>query len=273
MSFVAKKAWNKLSAMSWDEVRTRLGQEAGKRTDYALGRVGISLGQGGIGAASASGKFFFSAGQVPERVGLLKKHVPEEVERTIQEADQILQHRFRLLGYRDLDYGAEIDWHLDAVHGKRAPLKAWYKIPFLDFEQVGDHKIIWELNRHQHLVTLAKAWAFTGNDRYAQEVARQFYAWRAANPYPTGINWGSSLEVAFRSLSWLWVRALLAGSNALPDSLDRDIVRGLAVNGRYIERYLSTYFSPNTHLIGEAVGLFFIGKLCPEIPAAAEMAA
>ena len=65
------------------------------------------------------------------------------------------------------------------------------------------------------------------------------------------------------------MRGLLAGSAALPDALDRDIVRGLALNGRYIERYLSTYFSPNTHLIGEAVGLFFIGTLCPEIPAAA----
>lgn len=250
-------------------MRTRLGQELSKRADYALSRVGISLGQGGIGAAGEGRTFFFSLQQVPERVALLKKHLPEEVERTIQEADELLRHRFRLLGYRDLDYGAEIDWHLDAVHGKRAPLKAWYKIPFLDFQQVGDHKIIWELNRHQHLVTLAKAWAFTGEDKYTQEIAKQFCSWRAANPFPMGINWGSSLEVAFRSLSWLWVRRLLAGSAALPDSLDRDLVRGLALNGRYIERYLSTYFSPNTHLIGEAVGLFFIGTLCPQIPAAA----
>src|SRR5208282_3472192 len=37
---------------------------------------------------------------------------------------------------------------------------------------------------------------------------------------------------------------------------------------RYIERYLSTYFSPNTHLLGEAVALFFIGTLCREISAA-----
>ena len=269
MSSGAQKAWKKLSAMSWDEVRTRLGQELGKRAEYALSLAGITPGSGGLAAAGAGGKFFFSPGQILGRVALLKKHLPEEVELAVAEADQLLQHRFRLLGYRDLDYGAEIDWHLDAVHGKRAPLKAWYKIPFLDFAQVGDHKIIWELNRHQHLVTLAKAYAFTGKDKYAQEVGKQFYSWRAANPYPMGINWGSSLEVAFRSLSWLWVRGLLAGSAALPDSLDRDLVRGLALNGRYIERYLSTYFSPNTHLIGEAVGLFFIGTLCPEIPAAA----
>src|SRR5258708_18408850 len=259
--------------MSWDEVRTRLGQELDKRTDYALYLAGMSSGQGGIGPSLRAGAFFFAPGQVQERVALLKQHLPAEVERTIQEADEILQHRFRLLGYRDLDYGSEIDWHLDAVHGKRAPLKAWYKIPFLDFQQVGDHKIIWELNRHQHLVTMAKAWTFTGDDKYARELAKQFYSWRAANPYPMGINWGSSLEVAFRSLSWLWARNLLAGSPGLPEpinrNLDRDLVRGLALNGRYIERDLSTYFSPNTHLLGEAVALFFIGTLCPQIPAAA----
>jgi hypothetical protein len=271
VSLRLQKAWNRLSAMSWDEVRTRLGQEVGKRADYALYLAGMSPGHGGVGQASRAGAFFFAPGQVQERVALLNQRLPNEVEGTIQEADEILQHRFRLLGYRDLDYGREkeIDWHLDAVHGKRAPLKPWYKIPFLDFEQVGDHKIIWELNRHQHLVTLAKASAFTGDDKYARELGKQFYSWLAANPYPMGINWGSSLEVAFRSLSWIWVRRLLAGSPVLTEGLDRDLVRGLALSGRYIERYLSTYFSPNTHLLGEAVALFFIGTLCPQIPAAA----
>jgi hypothetical protein len=64
------------------------------------------------------------------------------------------------------------------------------------------------------------------------------------------------------------VQNLLAGRATVPASFDHDLLRGLAQNGRYIERYLSTYFSPNTHLIGEAVALFFIGTLCPEIPEA-----
>jgi hypothetical protein len=38
------------------------------------------------------------------------------------------------------------------------------------------------------------------------------------------------------------------------------------VNGGHIERYLSTYFSPNTHLLGETVALFVAGTLCPELP-------
>src|SRR5205823_2459281 len=158
---------------------------------------------------------------VQQRVSLLKEFLPDSVEQTISEADDVLQHRFRLLGYRDLDYSSAIDWHLDAVHGKRAPLKPWYKIRFLDFDEVGDHKVTWELNRHQHLVTLAKAFTFTHDSKYAREIEQQFYSWQAANPYLLGINWGSSLEVAFRSLSWIWVRNLLSANSLLSTEFDR----------------------------------------------------
>src|SRR6185436_3615090 len=36
-----------------------------------------------------------------------------------------------------------------------------------------------------------------------------------------------------------------------------------------IEKYLSTYFSPNTHLTGEALGLFYLGSALPELRRAA----
>lgn len=281
MSPPVAKIWSKLRGMSWDEVRTRVGQETGKRVEFTLARFGLLGGPAIHRRQDATpGNFFFSADEIPGRVALLQEHLPEQCAAIISEADEIMLHRFRLLGYRDLNYGVEIDWHLDAVHGKRAPLKPWYKIRFLDFERVGDHKIIWELNRHQHVVTLAKAAALTGKAEYVTEIQHQFYSWQKANPYPFGINWGSSLEVAFRSLSWLWVRNLMArpslGEPSLSkaksestSSFDGDLLRGLARHGRYIERYLSIYFSPNTHLIGEAVALFFVGTLCREIPHAA----
>ena len=87
------------------------------------------------------------------------------------------------------------------MHGLRSPLIPWFKINFLDFPAVGDHKVAWELSRHQHLVTLAKAWLLTGDGTYAREIFAQWYSWQRANPYPLGANWASSLEVAFRSLS------------------------------------------------------------------------
>ena len=72
--------------------------------------------------------------------------------------------------------------------------------------------------------------------------------------------------MAFRSLSWIWTYFLMADSPAMPSTFRQSWLRSLAISGRHIETYLSTYFSPNTHLLGEAVALFFIGTLCPEIP-------
>lgn len=256
--------------MSWNEFSTRTRQEVSKRAEYAAYRFRIPAGDSVESARSSRGRrFFFSADEISSRVALIRCRLPDTVERTLEEAQQIVQHHFDLLGYEGLDYGPEIDWHLDKVHRKRSPLKPWYKIRFLDFSEVGDHKVTWELNRHQHFVTLAKAFAFTNDARYVTEIEQQFYSWHKANPYPMGINWGSSLEVAFRSLSWIWMRHLLLGNPSFSDRFDCDLVRGLARNGGYIERYLSTYFSPNTHLLGEALALFFIGTLCPQIPSAA----
>jgi len=255
--------------MDWNEIQVRLGQEFHKRADLLKHRVGI--GPGTIRLTSSTGKpaqFFFPAGEGQSQADLLQKHLPDEASAIIREADEICTHRFRLLGYENLDFGPEIDWHLDRVHNKRAPLDPWFQIPFLDFAVVGDHKVTWELNRHQHLVTLAKARLLTGDDKYVRELTAQWRSWIKANPYPLGINWGSSLEVAFRSLSWIWIDHLLA-ETPVYKPLRQDLLPALAFNGRYIERYLSTYFSPNTHLLGEAVALFFLGTLYPQMPHAA----
>ena len=275
--------WQKLarvSQMDWEEVRVRMGQEFHKQRDLLMHRMGMRNGPIRVTADSAArpGQFFFSDSEISERVELLRKHLPAEASEILREADEICGHRFRLLGYENLcfnrDGGSdkEIDWHLDPVHGKRAPLDPWFKIPFLDFAVVGDHKVTWELNRHQHLVTLAKARLLSGDDRnnekYVRELMAQWRSWIKANPYPLGINWGSTLEVAFRSLSWIWVDQLLAG---IPECAEfrSELAPALAFHGRYIERYLSTYFSPNTHLLGEAVALFFLGTLYPQMPGAA----
>lgn len=267
MSACRTNTWRRLTRLTPEEVRTRLRQEASKRLDLAMHSFGFPpIRDGLIGSQPiGGGEFFFSESELPEITNLLRKFLRPEAEEIIRDAEEICNHRFRLLGYDLLDYGAEIDWHLDAVHRKHAPLKPWFKIRFLDFAEVGDHKVIWELNRHQHLVTLAKAWRLTQNQRYLKEIVQQWRGWQRANPYPLGINWASSLEVAFRSLSWLWVRALLGKSAEVPQGFDTELLQGLVLGGTHIKKYLSTYFSPNTHLLGEAVALFFIGTLCPQI--------
>src|SRR5579863_4849934 len=133
--------------MSWDELETRVHQEVSKRLDVTLCRIGLQPGRNGLRLPSISpGNFFFSTSQIPGRITLLREHLPHETAEIVAQANEICHHRFRLLGYPNVNYGAEIDWHLDAVHGVRSPLIPWFKIDFLDFSQVGDHKVTWELS-------------------------------------------------------------------------------------------------------------------------------
>lgn len=229
----------RLARMGPDEIRTRTQQALWKRWGRPSAYEWIS--------SSASPIFSDPPPTCPPEL--------------IHQAEKICCHRFDLLGYEELDFGTPIDWHLDPVHHKQAPRQPWYKIPFLDFDRVGDHKVIWELNRHQHLVTLAQAWWFTRDDRFARELMAQWCDWQRENPYPIGINWASTLEIAFRALSWLWVRRLLGDFHP-------DLLSALHLHGWYIEHFLSTYFAPNTHLLGEGVALFAIGLLCPQFRAA-----
>lgn len=264
-----KRLYRRLRNMKGAEFADRLRQQANARLDLLRYKAGASFEPSALGDAPPSPpSFFFSSAEVRLLCARLRERFPAETDQVIERAEGICKHRFDLLGYRDIDYGAEIDWHCDRVHGKRAQRKPFFQIHYLDFDEVGDSKVTWELNRHQHLVTLAKAYRITGDDKFASELLRQWVHWHRENPYPIGINWASSLEVAFRSLAWLWMYYLIADSPAIPAGFRSELCRKLAVSGRHIECYLSTYFSPNTHLLGEGTALFFIGTLCPELPRA-----
>ena len=263
------RRFNRLAAMDRREVFDRARQYLTARVDLLRFGNHRALEEAAVEPEPSLGCFFFAPTDLPSLFTALRKDFPSQADEIIQKGERICQHRFDLLGYENLDYGAEIDWHLDVVHSKRGPRKPWFKVKYLDFEHVGDSKITWELNRHQHFVTLAKAYGLTGDERFAHEIFAQWMHWHQENPYPIGMNWASSLEVAFRSLSWIWTFFLLYESPLFTSGLRGQWQAALSLNGRHIETYLSTYFSPNTHLLGEGLALFFIGTLFPGIESAA----
>ena len=85
-----------------------------------------------------------------------------------------------------------------------------------------------------------------------------------ANPPKLGINWASSLEVSLRAISWLWALHFFRESPRLTAAIFARALKFLYLHARHLETYLSTYFSPNTHLTGEALGLFYLGLMLPE---------
>lgn len=209
---------------------------------------------------------FFAAFNNPEETveELRQRTGPQAEERVIERAERIIKGRFDLLGFHDLSFGEPVDWHLEPVAGKRAPLRHWSQINYLDANAAGDKKIVWELNRHQYFLTLGRAYWYTHDERYACTFAAHLADWMDKNPPKLGINWASSLEVAFRSISWLWALHFFKESEHLTPELFLRALKFLYLHARHLETYLSTYFSPNTHLTGEALGLFYLGTLLPE---------
>jgi hypothetical protein len=202
-------------------------------------------------------------------------------------ADRLLAGRYDLLGYRRLPCGTEdgaVDWHLDPVHRCRAPLAFWADVPYLD-PALGDHKVIWELNRHQHWLRFGRACWLTGDGRYRRGIVEQLYDWLAANPPLVGINWASMLEIALRTISWTWTLHFLLASDGAEDRgapeseswVPRpgdtpwlvDMLVALDRQLRHVEQNLSVYFSPNTHLTGEALALYVVGVALPELAGSA----
>jgi len=191
--------------------------------------------------------------------------VSSQAEGLRRSADLALEGCFDLLGIERLQFGSPIDWHLEPTSGRRSPLVPWKQLDSLDPSLTGDKKVVWELNRHQHLLTFGRAFLTTGDDRYAAAIGEHITSWIRENPLAQGINWVSSLELAFRSIGWLWSLALIRTWRKWPALPLADIARALYLQGCHIETYLSTYSSPNTHLTGEGLGLYYLGTFMPEL--------
>jgi hypothetical protein len=218
---------------------------------------------------AAAASRFFSGCTDDATPALLAQLTPQARDLGLASAESVCLGRFDLLGYRGLSFGEPIDWLLDPVSGRRSSLVHWSSIEPTDFAAVGDCKLVWELNRHQFLVTLGIAYRASGDERYAEAFAGLLTEWSLANPPGLGINWASSLEVSLRLVSWCWALSLFRKSPRLTPELFSSVLAGIGSHASHVERYLSRHFSPNTHLTGEALGLFHAGVLFQELKSAA----
>jgi hypothetical protein len=265
--------------MSIAEIAERGRQEAAKLVDRVSRPPSGGLNNCAPPSGEASAAFELFRNAAPRRffpgvengaaADVLRTDAPAACQDILAAADAICARRFDVLGYEALSFGDPVDWHRDPVTERRAPSVHWSRIDPLDPLAVGDAKVIWELNRHQWLIPLAQAYWLTHDRTYAQRIADIVDDWSRANPYGQGINWSSSLEVAFRIISWTWAFVLLRDASVLSAREFSGLVALVRTHAQHIERYLSRYFSPNTHLTGEALGLFYIGTLFPELRDAA----
>jgi len=198
-------------------------------------------------------------------------HVPPSVDAQlyVEAADRIVAGRIDVFALQDVDLGSPPRWNRDPKTGIEAPLRFGLLLDYRDARVVGNIKYLWEVNRHLHLVTLAQAYALTGDPQYLAVIRAHLESWFVACPYRVGPNWSSALEAALRLINWSAVWQLLGGAHAriFADTegaeFRRRWVESIYQHARFIRAHFSLYSSANNHLIGEAAGLFIAALTWP----------
>jgi hypothetical protein len=256
----------RIRGRSLDELRVRGVQALHARLERLWGRfLAPHLPARGTPATELvfdrRGTFPAGAGIAP---GVIARAIarldPETRARFTEQSDAAERGIVTLLGYKPLSVGNPPRWHREAISGTEAPRRHWSRIDHLDTAVVGDHKPLWELNRHQYLLAPAFCWLLDREPRRFDLIQSHLESWLADNPPRQGVNWVSSLEVAYRAIAWCWLLWMLREAPWRRD-LRTGLLSSLEAHARHVERYLSTYFSPNTHLTGEALGLFYAGTV------------
>ncbi|MCG3132033.1 MAG: hypothetical protein FLDDKLPJ_02843 [Phycisphaerae bacterium] len=196
--------------------------------------------------------------------------VPEELNEILRRADAAMRHRFTFFDLSDVHLGDVIRWNYEPSAGIETPMSFSSRIDYRDTRVTGDCKLVWEPNRHQHLVALGQAYHLTGDTVYAAEVVAQLESWIEQCPFGFGMNWRSPLELAIRLINWAWTLGLIARSGLPSGPVARRIAECAYRHLWDIRRKYSRFSSANNHLIGEAAGVFVGTAFFNALPGASQ---
>ncbi|PYY13786.1 MAG: hypothetical protein DMG61_12345, partial [Acidobacteria bacterium] len=181
-----------------------------------------------------------------------------------EQADRVLSGEWQLFSNQWLPLGFPPDWHLNALDGTRIAIdRHWSEI---DLKAIHDVKFVWEINRFSVTYLLARAYAASGNECYPQAFWELVEDWADKNSPNRGVNWTSGQEVALRAIAWCFgLRTFLKASSSTPKRISR-LLHMIDVHGTRIAGFIDyAIVQKNNHGVSEAVGLFTIGTVFPEL--------
>jgi hypothetical protein len=153
------------------------------------------------------------------------------------------------------------DWSYDVFTKKFFP-KKYAKHIDIRTEEYGSAKHVWELNRMLFLPRLAMQYRSTGNMHYVTLIMRLISSWVEQNPYLTGVNWYSNIEINIRLINWLLTWEImqadeLAANDAFFKSFTQETwIPTIYQHCKFSYAHPSLHSSANNHLIAEYAGLF-----------------
>lgn len=205
----------------------------------------------------------------PELARLQHRYFPTETVRLIEDARRIAaEHAWPLLGFGVRHFGADIDWRRDLLSGVRWPLDYHGDVNLFRGDG-SDARVVWEVNRLGHLITLGRAYALTDDESFAVEFFAQVEGWRAQNPVGRGVNWSCAMEAALRAINLLAAFRLFRRSPQLTGERLAMLLGIFDEHGTHIRRHLEfSYIVTSNHYLSDVAGLLWLGLCLPELEAA-----
>lgn len=211
--------------------------------------------------------FFPGFTEIDETARLQTEVFPRETDELLARAQRIAnEHCWPLLGFGDKCFGlGDIDWNLDPLSQKDWPLS--YHADVNLFRNDGsDVRVLWELNRFSHLITLGRAYAITKDDNLCAEFLRQVRSWRSQSPVARGANWSCAMEVALRAMNLLAAFSLLLPSPQIDEDAVSELLMIFDQHGAHIRRNLEySHISNSNHYMCDVAGLLWLGVMLPEL--------
>ncbi len=179
-------------------------------------------------------------------------------------------HCWSLLGFGEKNFGDQIEWRRDPISGFISPLTYHRDVQLLR-DDGSDARVLWELNRLGHLITLGQAYSITHDEKFTNEFLSQVRSWSEQNPYGLGPNWHCAMEVALRAMNLLATLELFKTSSQITEQTFTQLLALLDKHGTYIRNNLEfSYIATSNHYFSDVIGLLWLGIMLPELRDAAE---
>lgn len=181
-------------------------------------------------------------------------------------ADEILAGRFTLFSRHRADTGCPPPWQSNPLTGGAVPVGArhWSHVPMRDPTAYGDLKLVWELSRCAWAFTLARAYAATLEERFAEGFWLLWLSWIDANPPHASVQWKCGQECALRLIAVTFAVEVLAAAKA---TTPERFVAHLGAVGALADRVHRggwyAQLQDNNHSMSEGAGTYTAGVAYP----------
>jgi len=182
---------------------------------------------------------------------------PAQVDFTLAEADAIKRGKVRLFGAEPVPLNLEVG--ISSQH--------WSELERTPAED--DLKLIWEPGRLGWAITLARAYAYSGDVTYARDFWEKTLHFLDVHPPNLGRQWQSAQEVAIRLMALVFCDRVLATSPESTLERRQRLWRAVAEHAQRIPPTLVyARAQNNNHLLSEAAGLYTAGIYLGDHPEA-----